>query len=157
MSVIRTQNLSKRYGRRRGIDSVAFDVSEGEIFGFLGPNGSGKSTTIRVLLGFLRPNGGEASLFGLDCWSRSHEIKRDVGYVPGDLRLVPACRHASYGRVEPAASAALALRQSLDNLNERFNDPDYKPHGYQRRSGNRTVWLQPDRRRLTASSSFESR
>ena len=57
------------------------------MFGFLGPNGAGETTTIRVMLGFLRPGGGAARIFGLDCWRESKAIKRDLGYLPGDLRL----------------------------------------------------------------------
>lgn len=57
------------------------------MFGFLGPNGAGKSTTIRVLMGFLRAESGSAKIFGMDCWKEGHKIRRDVGYVPGDLRL----------------------------------------------------------------------
>ena len=87
MSVITTSQLSKRYGRRIGIDDVSLEIPEGEIFGFLGPNGAGKTTTIRLLLGFLRPTGGRVSVFDLDAWRDSSRIKRDVGYLPGDLRL----------------------------------------------------------------------
>jgi ABC-2 type transport system ATP-binding protein len=87
VSIITSRNLSKRYGRRTGIEQVDLDVPEGAIFGFLGPNGAGKTTAIRVLLGFLRPTGGAAQIFGLDCWKDSHRIKREVGYLPGDLRL----------------------------------------------------------------------
>jgi len=65
------------------------NVGEGEIFGFLGANGSGKTTTIRLLLGFLRPTRGHATIYGLDCWRESARVKRDVGYLPGDLRLYP--------------------------------------------------------------------
>ena len=89
MSIITTQQLSRRYGRRVGIDAVNLDIGEGEIFGFLGPNGAGKTTTIRLLLGFLRPTVGRASIRGLDCWLESPRIKREVGYLPGDLRLYP--------------------------------------------------------------------
>jgi ABC-2 type transport system ATP-binding protein len=89
VSVIAANHLTKRYGRRVGVDRLDLDVPEGSVFGFLGPNGAGKTTTIRVLLGFLRPNAGEASVLGLDCWKRSPRIKRDVGYLPGDLRLYP--------------------------------------------------------------------
>jgi ABC-2 type transport system ATP-binding protein len=89
MSVIATQQLSKRYGRRLGLDSADLNVGEGEIFGFLGANGAGKTTAIRLLLGFLRPSHGRATTFGLDCWRDSARIKRDVGYLPGDLRLYP--------------------------------------------------------------------
>jgi ABC-2 type transport system ATP-binding protein len=87
MAIISTQQLSKRYGRRIGIEAANLSVGEGEISGFLGANGSGKTTTIRVLLGFLRPSHGCATIFGLDCWRASARIKRDVGYLPGDLRL----------------------------------------------------------------------
>jgi ABC-2 type transport system ATP-binding protein len=89
MSVIHTEHLSKRYGRRTGIEAVDLDVSEGKIFGFLGPNGAGKTTTIRLLLGFLPPTRGRGEVFGRDCWRDSARIKQDVGYLPGDLRLYP--------------------------------------------------------------------
>jgi ABC-2 type transport system ATP-binding protein len=89
VSIITAEGLSKRYGRRVGVEAVNLDIPEGEVFGFLGPNGSGKTTTIRLLLGFLRPSGGRAGIFGLDCWRQSPRIKRHVGYLPGDLRLYP--------------------------------------------------------------------
>ena len=87
MSVIRLNNLTRGYGRRRGIEGISMEIPEATLFGFLGPNGAGKTTTIRVLLGLLRPSGGSAQIFGLDCWHQSKNIKRDVGYLPGDLRL----------------------------------------------------------------------
>ena len=87
MSQIQLDNLTRRYGRRRGVEGVSLSVPEGALFGFLGPNGAGKTTTIRVMLGFLRPTSGEARIFGLDCWRDSKAIKRDIGYLPGDLRL----------------------------------------------------------------------
>ena len=87
MSLIQLDNLTRGYGRRRGIERVSLTVAEGALFGFLGPNGAGKTTTIRVLLGFLQPTGGVAKIFGLDCWRDSKAIKRDIGYLPGDLRL----------------------------------------------------------------------
>jgi ABC-2 type transport system ATP-binding protein len=89
MSILETEHLSRHYGRRVGVDGIDLDVGEGEIFGFLGPNGAGKTTTIRLLLGFLRPQSGRASICGLDCWRQSPQVKRDVGYLPGDLRLYP--------------------------------------------------------------------
>lgn len=89
LHAIRTENLTRAYGSRRGIQDVELSIPQGALYGFLGPNGAGKTTTIRVLLGFLRPTGGRASVFGLDCWSKSAAIKADVGYVPGDLRLWP--------------------------------------------------------------------
>jgi ABC-2 type transport system ATP-binding protein len=86
---IQLDNLTRRYGHRRGIERVSLSVPEGALFGFLGPNGAGKTTTIRVMLGFLRPTSGQARIFGLDCWCDSKTIKRDIGYLPGDLRLPP--------------------------------------------------------------------
>ncbi len=90
MSVIEIEQLTRRYGSRTGVERVTLRVEEGSLFGFLGPNGSGKTTTIRVLLGFLRPSEGRASLFGHDCWRAGRRIREDVGYLPGDLRLYPA-------------------------------------------------------------------
>src|SRR5262245_8879348 len=69
--IIETQSLTRRYGKRRGIESITLSVPEGSLFGFLGPNGAGKTTAIRVLLGFLRPTAGSARIFGLDCWRDS--------------------------------------------------------------------------------------
>ena len=89
MSIISTEQLSRRYGRRIGIEAANLDVREGQIFGFLGANGAGKTTVIRLLTGFLRPTQGCASIFGLDCWRDSARIKREAGYLPGDLRLYP--------------------------------------------------------------------
>jgi ABC-2 type transport system ATP-binding protein len=89
MSVVVTRDLSKTYGRRRGISNVNLTISEGEIYGFLGPNGAGKSTSIRVLLGFLKASSGAATVLGRDCWADGHTIRKDVGYVAGDVRLYP--------------------------------------------------------------------
>ena len=86
-SIIEVQRLTKSYGRRRGIADVSFEVSEGEVFGFLGPNGAGKTTTIRILMALIRADSGTARISGLDCWDRSVDIKRLVGYVPGEPSL----------------------------------------------------------------------
>ena len=63
--------LTKHYGKHRGINNLSFSVNQGEFFGFIGPNGAGKSTTIRTLMGLIRPTGGSASIFDLDCHSLS--------------------------------------------------------------------------------------
>lgn len=89
MSVIQVQHLEKRYGRFRGIEDLVFEVGQGEVYGFLGPNGSGKTTTIRTLLGMLKPTGGSASILGLDIRKDSVKIRRKVGYLPGELNLYP--------------------------------------------------------------------
>src|SRR5579864_2176452 len=88
-AMIETANLTKSYGSKRGITDVTFSVAEGEVFGFLGPNGAGKTTTIRTLMALLRADSGSARIAGLDCWQRSVEIKRLVGYLPGEPALDP--------------------------------------------------------------------
>lgn len=87
MDVIETKNLTKYYGKIKGVEDLTFSVKKGEIFGFLGPNGAGKTTTIRTLLGFLKPTRGEAYIFGKNIEEDIVEIKREVGYIPGDLNL----------------------------------------------------------------------
>lgn len=88
-TLVETQGLTKNYGSSRGIEDVTFTIAEGEVFGFLGPNGAGKTTTIRTLMGLLRPSAGSARIAGLDCWEQSTDVKRLVGYLPGELSLDP--------------------------------------------------------------------
>ena len=76
--------LTKHYGKHRGINNLSFSVNQGEFFGFIGPNGAGKSTTIRTLMGLIRPTGGSASIFDLDCHSKASVIAKDVGYLPSE-------------------------------------------------------------------------
>lgn len=83
--VISTKNLTKDYGRGRGIFDISIEVRKGEVYGFIGTNGSGKTTTIRHLMGFLKPDRGTAGVMGMDSWKRSIEIKPFVGYVPGEI------------------------------------------------------------------------
>ena len=86
-AMIETEGLTKSYGSKLGIADLSLKVEEGEVFGFLGPNGAGKTTTIRLLMALLRANAGSARIAGLDCWQQSVEIKRLVGYVPGEPSL----------------------------------------------------------------------
>lgn len=84
--------LTKHYGKHRGINNLSFSVNQGEFFGFIGPNGAGKSTTIRTLMGLIRPTGGSASIFDLDCHSKASVIARDVGYLPSENTYKAAVR-----------------------------------------------------------------
>ncbi|HEY8744208.1 MAG TPA: ABC transporter ATP-binding protein [Chloroflexota bacterium] len=88
-AIIEVQGLTKSYGGKRGITNVSFAVAEGEVFGFLGPNGAGKTTTMRLLMALLRADAGSARIAGMDCWQQSVEIKRLIGYLPGELSLDP--------------------------------------------------------------------
>jgi ABC-type multidrug transport system ATPase subunit len=92
--IIQTNQLTKSYGRSRGIIDVTFGVQEGEVFGFLGPNGAGKTTTMRTLMGLLHANSGSATIGGLDCWAQSTEVKKLVGYLPGEIAFDPGLRGA---------------------------------------------------------------
>lgn len=85
MSVVKVKHLTRDYGHGRGIFDVSFEIEEGEVFGFLGPNGAGKTTTIRHLMGFIKPKEGSLTINGKDCWESSAVIKREVGYLPGEL------------------------------------------------------------------------
>ena len=82
--VIVLNELTKSYGKHRGIENISFTVEQGEVFGFIGPNGAGKSTTIRTLMGLLKPSNGGASIFGLDCSREPARIAKDVGYLPSE-------------------------------------------------------------------------
>ena len=85
MSVIETDELTKDYGDGRGIFGINLKIEEGETVGFAGTNGSGKTTTIRSILGFIKPTGGSVSVNGLSSWEHSSEIVKKVGYVPGEI------------------------------------------------------------------------
>ena len=88
-AIIDVQGLGKSYGSKRGITDVSFSVDEGEVFGFLGPNGAGKTTTIRILMALIRADSGTARIGALDCWQQSVEVKKLVGYVPGEPAFDP--------------------------------------------------------------------
>jgi ABC-2 type transport system ATP-binding protein len=86
---IRTEGLTKSYGRKRGIIDVDLEVRRGEIFGYLGPNGAGKSTTIRLLLDLIRPNSGTATVLGQPAHGSAVRLRREIGYLPGEMALYP--------------------------------------------------------------------
>lgn len=85
--IVSTEGLTKYYGSTRGIENLDLEVQEGEVFGYLGPNGAGKTTTIRLLLDLIRPTRGRAHIFGKDVHRDSVEIRRRVGYLPGEYGL----------------------------------------------------------------------
>jgi len=87
VDIIQVKNLTKYYGKIRGIEDLTFNVKKGEIFGFLGPNGAGKTTTIRTLLGLLKRTSGEAYILGKNIEDSIVEIRSKVGYIPGELAL----------------------------------------------------------------------
>jgi ABC-2 type transport system ATP-binding protein len=95
-NVIETQDLTVYYGKHRGIVDVNLTVEKGEVFGFLGPNGAGKTTTQRVLVDVLPPSWGKASVFGLDCQTQGVELRKRIGYLPGELALYPNMKASDF-------------------------------------------------------------
>lgn len=128
-AIIAVNDLTKSYGRSRGVTHITFSVDEGKVFGFLGPNGAGKTTTIRVLMGLLHPTSGHASVAGLDCWAQSVEVKKLVGYLPGELSLDPNLTGGQIleyfanlrGGVDKAYAESLIARLELDTT-KRFRE-----------------------------------
>mgnify|MGYP004519813535 FL=1 len=88
MNVIEIKNLTKDYGDNRGIFDINLDIKQGEMVGFVGTNGSGKTTTIRNIMGFIKPTSGSVKVNGLDSWANSSEIVKSIGYVPGEIAFL---------------------------------------------------------------------
>jgi len=89
-AAILTEGLTKHYGDVRALTDLNLEIKPGEIFGFLGPNGAGKTTMIRTILDEIRPTAGTATILGMDTHEQSVEIRRHIGYVPGDLAMYPS-------------------------------------------------------------------
>lgn len=92
MEAVKITNLSKYYGKNRGIVDLDLTVPKGEFFGFIGPNGAGKSTTIRTLLGLIAPSGGSAKIFGMDIVKDKQAILQRVGYLPSEAAFYPGMK-----------------------------------------------------------------
>lgn len=116
---IRIQNMSKSYGRHRGIQNLSLQVEEGDIFGFLGPNGAGKSTTIRSLLGLITFGEGSAQILGMDVKTNGKEILRQVGYMPSEAMFYPSMKAGDVIRFA-ADMRNLDCREEADMLCERL-------------------------------------
>ena len=89
MNVIETSSLRKSYGAQEVLHGIDIEVQRGRLVGFLGPNGAGKSTTIRILVGLIHASAGEASVHGLSSRTEGRQIRRQIGYLPGEVRFYP--------------------------------------------------------------------
>lgn len=116
---IRIQNMSKSYGKHRGVQNLSLQVKEGDIFGFLGPNGAGKSTTIRSLLGLITFGEGSAEILGMDVKTHGKEILRQVGYMPSEAMFYPSMKAGEVIRFA-ADMRNLDCREEADMLCERL-------------------------------------
>jgi ABC-type multidrug transport system ATPase subunit len=121
-AAITTEGLTKDYGMGRGLFDLDLQVEEGEVLGYLGPNGAGKTTTIRLLMGMIHPTRGRAEIFGLDTQRKAVEVKKLVGYVPGELPTfggmrgseIVAFMGALRGGADPKVVSRLCTRLDLD-------------------------------------------
>ena len=118
-TAIRAEGLTKDYGKGHGLFALDLEVRRGEVLGFLGPNGAGKSTTMRLLLDLIRPSAGSAAVLGLDSHAGSREIRRRVGFLPGDFALYPKLSGADV-LDHLAALRGGVDRRVRDGLVERF-------------------------------------
>ena len=119
MDAIKTQGLTKYYGKARGVENLDLTVEQGDFFGFIGPNGAGKSTTIRTLLGLISPSAGSASVLGLDAVRDRTAILRRVGYLPseavfyGGMRVREVLKLSAELRKKDCAAEAARLCERL--------------------------------------------
>lgn len=129
MNVIEIKNLTKNYGKARGIIDVSFNVEQGEIFGFIGPNGAGKSTTIRTLLSLIYPTSGSATIFGKDCVKFGPEIKKEIGYLPSEvfyydnMKVIDLLKYSASFYKKDCTKRITELAQIMDlDLNKKIDD-----------------------------------
>lgn len=129
MNVIEIKNLTKNYGKARGITNVSFNVEEGEIFGFIGPNGAGKSTTIRTLLALIHPTSGSAAIFGKDCVKSAPEIAKEVGYLPSEvfyydnMKVIDLLKYSASFYKKDCSKRMKELAEIMElDLNKRIDD-----------------------------------
>ena len=132
MDVIETKNLTKYYGKARGIEDVSINVEEGEIFGFIGPNGAGKSTTIRLLLSLIYPTSGEAKLFGKDAIKCGPEVRKRIGYLPSEIfyydkmKVIDLLNYSASFYDKDCKSRMKELSEIMElDLNRRIEDLSY--------------------------------
>ena len=134
-SAITLAGLVKRFGNFPALDGLDLDVSAGEVHGFLGPNGSGKTTTIRILLGLLRSDAGEAHLLGGDPWRNAVELHQRLAYVPGDVSLWPKLSGGEVIDLLGRLRGDLDSRRRQELLNRFELDPTKRARTYSK--GNR--------------------
>jgi len=87
--MIRIEALKKQFGRVQALKSIDMTVNAGDIYGFIGPNGAGKTITLRILMGILKADSGQASIFQKDAWKDALSLHHKIAYVPGDVNLWP--------------------------------------------------------------------
>ncbi len=135
MNAIEVSGLRKSFGKTVALDGLDLTVATGEVHGFLGPNGSGKTTTIRILLGLLRSDGGTARLLGGDPWRAAVELHRRLAYVPGDVTLWPTLTGGEVIDLLGRLRGGLDAKRRSELLDRFELDPTKKARAYSK--GNR--------------------
>ncbi|SDC20416.1 ABC-2 type transport system ATP-binding protein [Pelagirhabdus alkalitolerans] len=136
MSVIDVKGIQKHFGEVKALRNVDLSVNKGEIYGFIGPNGAGKSTTIRILLGLLQADAGEARIFEQDVWEDAVSIHKRIAYVPGDVNLWPNLTGGEVIDLFLSMRGVTVDQEKKHELMKRFNfDPSKKCRTYSK--GNR--------------------
>lgn len=126
MPIIHVDSLKKYYGKVKAVDGISFDVEQGEIFGFLGPNGAGKTTTIRCIMDLLRPDSGTIRIFGKDAHDYATELRRDIGFLPGEVNLYNSWTGQDYISLTEKVRGMSRLDEELM---DRFNYDAHKKVG----------------------------
>lgn len=131
MNAVEIKNLTKTYGKARGVDNISFSIKEGEIFGFIGPNGAGKSTTIRTLLALIHQNSGEALIFGKSI-AEHPEVLENVGYLPSEvfyydnMKVIDLLKYSANFYKKDCTKRMMELADMLQlDLNRKIEDLSY--------------------------------
>jgi ABC-2 type transport system ATP-binding protein len=135
VNAIEVSGLRKSFGKTAALDGLDLSVATGEVHGFLGPNGSGKTTTIRILLGLLRSDGGTARLLGGDPWREAVDLHRRLAYVPGDVTLWPTLTGGEVIDLLGRLRGGLDAKRRAELLDRFDLDPTKKARAYSK--GNR--------------------
>jgi ABC-2 type transport system ATP-binding protein len=117
--MIKVKKLTKRFTPEKGLFDLNFEVKKGEVFGYIGPNGAGKSTTIRHLMGFMKPDDGSSSINELDCWTKSAEVQKLIGYLPGEIVFLEGMNGLNFLTLMQKMRRH-KMTQKRDELIERF-------------------------------------
>ena len=121
--IISVKNLTKDYGKGRGIFDISFDVYKGSVFGYCGTNGSGKTTTLRHMMGFLKPDKGSVTVKGLDAWKDADEIKHFIGYLPGEIAFPPVENGTEFLKIQAETLGLTDMSKAETIINGLQLDP----------------------------------
>jgi ABC-2 type transport system ATP-binding protein len=134
-TIIKAENLTKRYGNKAALDNLNLRVEKGEILGYLGPNGAGKTTTIRLLLGLIKPTSGSATIFDKDVTKHPAEIHQNIAYVPGETSYWPSMSGAETLKFLAKLHGSIDEKYQLELIKKFAFDPNKKVRTYSK--GNR--------------------